>query len=112
MSRTKAFLIHFFAVYTFAIALYLFTYFTIGSLDRFLTVYVLDLPRFIYFYLSNIIYGRPVYSHYFISLTLIIYYYVITLPIYFSLRHKKTSYLWLQLAIVILHYVVTVAVWY
>jgi len=101
MARTKAFLIHFFAVYTFAVALYVFTYFSIGTI-----------PRFFYFYLSNIIHGRPIYSHYYISLTLIIYYYIITIPIYFSLRLKKTSYLWLQLAIFLLHVIVTIFVWY
>ena len=112
MSRTRAFLIHFFSVYTFAIALYIFTYFSIGKLDRFFTIYFLDLPRFFYFYLSNIIHGRPVYSHYFIALTLIIYYYLVTIPIYFAIRHKKTSYLWLQLGIFLLHFVVTIFVWY
>jgi hypothetical protein len=112
MSRTKALLIHFFSIYTFAIGLYLFTYFSIGTLGRFFTVYFLDLPRFFYFYLSNMICGRPVYSHYFISLTLFIYYYVITIPIYFSIRLKKTSYLWLQLVILLLHFVVTVFIWY
>ena len=112
MHRTKALLIHFFSVYSFAIALYFFTYFSIGALSRFFTLYFLDLPRFFYFYLSNIIHGRPVYSHYFISLTLIIYYYVITIPIYFSIRLKKTKYLWLQMVIFLLHVVVTVFVWY
>ena len=112
MSRGKAFLIHFFAVYTFAVALYVFTYFSTGEVDRFFTIYLLDLPRFLYFYLSNIIHGRPIYSHYYISLTLIIYYYLLTLPVYFSLRLKKTRYLWLQLAIFILHFVVTIFVWY
>jgi hypothetical protein len=112
MSRSKAFLIHFFSVYTFTIALYLFTYFSIGKLDRFFTIYFLDLPRFFYFYLSNIINGRPIYSHYFISLTLIIYYYLITIPIYFSIRQKKASYLWLQMGIFILHFMVTIFVWY
>ena len=112
MSRTKAFFIHFFSVYAFAIALYIFTYFSIGKLGRFFTIYFLDLPRFFYFYLSNIIHGRPIYSHYYISLTLIIYYYLITIPTYFSIRLKKTSYLWLQLAIFVLHFVVTVFVWY
>jgi len=112
MSRTKAFLIHFFAVYTFVIALYFFTYFSIGKLGRFFTIYFLDLPRFFYFYLSNIIHGRPVYSHYFIALTLILYYYLITIPIYFSIRHKKASYLWLQLTVFILHFIVTVFVWF
>jgi hypothetical protein len=112
MSRTRAFLIHFFSVYTFAIALYIFTYFSIGKLDRFFTIYFLDLPRFFYFYLSNIIHGRPVYSHYFIALTLIIYYYLVTIPIYFAIRHKKISYLWLQLGIFLLHLVVTIFVWY
>ena len=112
MSRGKAFLIHFCAVYTFAVALYVFTYFSTGEVDRFFTIYLLDLPRFLYFYLSNIIHGRPIYSHYYISLTLIIYYYLLTLPIYFSLRLKKTRYLWLQLAIFILHFVVTIFVWY
>jgi len=112
MSRTKAFLIHFFSVYTFAIALYVFTYFSIGKLGRFFTIYFLDLPRFSYFYLSNIIHGRPIYSHYYISLTLIIYYYLITIPIYFSIRLKKTSYLWLQLAIFLLHFLVTIFIWY
>ena len=112
MSRTKAFLIHFFSVYTFAIGLYVFTYFLIGNLGRFFTIYFLDLPRFFYFYLSNIIHGRPFYSHYFIALTLILYYYLITLPIYFSIRRKKASYLWLQMGIFILHLVVTVLVWY
>ena len=112
MSRTKAFLIHFFSVYMFAIALYVFTYFSIGKVDRFFTIYFLDLPRFSYFYLSNIIHGRPIYSHYYISLTLIIYYYLITIPIYFSIRHKKATYLWLQLAIFLLHFVVTIFIWY
>ena len=112
MSRKKAFLIHFFSVYTLAIALYVFTYFSIGALSRFFTIYSLDLPRFFCFYLSNIVHGRPVYSHYFISLTLIIYYYVITIPIYFSIRLKKTKYLWLQMVIFLLHVVVTVFVWY
>ena len=112
MSRTKAFFIHFLAVYTFALALYVFTYFSIGKLDRFLTIYFLDLPRFLYFYLSNIIHGRPIYSHYYISLTLIIYYYFLTIPIYFSIRFKKTIYLWLQLAIFLLHFIVTILVWY
>jgi len=112
MSRTKVFLIHFFSIYTFAIALYVFTYFSIGKLGRFITIYFLDLPRFFYFYLSNIIHGRPIYSHYYISLTLIIYYYLITIPIYFSIRLKKTSYLWLQLAIFLLHFLVTIFIWY
>ena len=112
MSRTKAFFIHFFSVYTFAIALYVFTYFSISKLARFFTIYFLDLPRFFYFYLSNILHGRPIYSHYYISLTLIIYYYLITIPIYFSIRLKKTSYLWLQLAIFLLHFVVTIFIWY
>jgi hypothetical protein len=112
MSRTRALLIHFFLVYTFAIGLYVFTYFSMGSVSRSLKIYFLDLPSFLYFYLSNIIHGRPVYSHYFISLTLIIYFYVITIPIYFSLRRKKTSYLWLQMGIFILHFIVTVYVWY
>ena len=112
MSRGRAFLIHFFSVYTFAVALYVFTYFAIGKVDRFFTIYFLDLPRFLYFYLSNIIHGRPIYSHYYISLTLIIYYYLLTLPVYFSLRLKETRYLWLQLAIFILHFVVTIFVWY
>lgn len=102
----------FFLVYTFAVALYVFTYFSTGEVDRFFTIYFLDLPRFLYFYLSNIIHGRPIYSHYYISLTLIIYYYLLTLPIYFSLRLKKTRYLWFQLAIFILHFVVTISVWY
>jgi hypothetical protein len=112
MSRGKAFLIHFFSVYIFAIVLYVFTYFSIGEVDRFFTIYFLDLPRFLYFYLSNIIHGRPIYSHYYISLTLIIYYYLITIPIYFTLHLKKTRYLWLQLAIFLLHFVVTILVWY
>ena len=112
MSRTKAFFIHFFSVYTFAIALYVFTYFSVGKLDRFITIYFLDLPRFLYFYLSNIIHNRPIYSHYYISLTLIIYYYFLTIPIYFSIRFKKTIYLWLQLAIFLLHFIVTILVWY
>ena len=112
MSRTKAFFIHFFSVYTFAIALYVFTYFSISKLARFFTIYFLDLPRFFYFYLSNILHGRPIYSHYYISLTLIIYYYLITIPIYFSIRLKKTSYLWLQLAIFLLHFLVTIFIWY
>lgn len=112
MSRGKAFLIHFFSVYIFAIALYVFTYFSSGEVDRFFTIYFLDLPRFLYFYLSNIIHGRPIYSHYYISLTLIIYYYLITIPIYFTLHLKKTRYLWLQLAIFLLHFVVTILVWY
>ena len=68
MSRTKAFFIHFFSVYTFAIALYVFTYFSISKLARFFTIYFLDLPRFFYFYLSNILHGRPIYSHYYIFL--------------------------------------------
>ena len=83
-----------------------------SALGRFFTLYFLDLPRFFYFYLSNLIHGRPVYSHYFISLTLIIYYYVITIPIYFSIRFKKTKYLWFQMVIFLLHVVVTVFVWY
>ena len=112
MSRTKAFLIHFFSIYTFATALYLFTCFSIGTLSRFFTVYFLDLPRFFYFYISNIIHGHPVYSHYFISITLFIYYYVITIPIYFCIRRKKSSYLWLQMVIFLLHFVVTVFIWY
>jgi hypothetical protein len=112
MSRNKAFLIHFSSVYVFAIALYVFTYLSMDSLNRYLTIYLLDLPRFFYFYLSNIFHGRPVYSHYFISLTLIIYYYVITLPIYFAIRLKKTVYLWLQITIFLLHFIVTVLVWY
>jgi hypothetical protein len=112
MSRTKAFFIHFFSVYTFAIGLYVFTYFSMGTVSRSLKIYFLDLPSFFYFYLSNLIHGRPVYSHYFISLTLIIYFYLITIPIYFSIRRKKTSYLWLQMAILLLHFVVTIYVWY
>ena len=112
MSRTKAFFLHFFSVYTFAIGLYVFTYFSMGTVSRSLKIYFLDLPSFLYFYLSNLIHGRPVYSHYFISLTLIIYFYVITIPIYFSIRRKKTSYLWLQMAIFLLHFVVTIYVWY
>jgi hypothetical protein len=112
MSRTKAFFIHFFSVYTFAISLYVFTYFSIGKLDQFFTVYFLDLPRFFYFYLANIIHGQPIYSHYFISLTVIIYYYLITVPIYFSIRHKKAIYLWVQLGVFILHFMVTVFIWY
>jgi hypothetical protein len=83
-----------------------------GKAGRFLAIYFLDLPRFFYFYLANAIYGRPVYSHYYISLTLIIYYCLITIPIYFSIRLKKTSYLWLQLTIFLLHFVVTIFVWY
>jgi len=112
MSRTKAFVLHFFAVYTFAIVLYVFTYFSIGEVDRFFTIYFLDLPRFFYFYFSNLIQGRPVYSHYLISLTLIMYYYLLTIPIYFSIRRKKTSYLWLQLAVFLLHFAVTIFIWY
>ena len=83
-----------------------------GTVSRSLKIYFLDLPSFLYFYLSNLIHGRPIYSHYFISLTLIIYFYVITIPIYFSIRRKKTSYLWLQMAIFLLHFVVTIYVWY
>jgi len=112
MNRRKAFLIHFFSVYTFAIGLYVFTYFSMGTVSRSLKIYFLDLPSFFYFYLSNLIHGRPVYSHYFISLTLFIYFYVITIPIYFSIRRKKTGYLWLQMAIFLLHFVVTIYVWY
>lgn len=112
MSRTKALLIHFFSIYIFAISLYVYTYFSMSVLGRFFTLYFLDLPRFFYFYLSNLIHGRPVYSHYFISLTLIIYYYTITIPMYFSLRQKKTSYLWLQMGIFLLHFVVTIFIWY
>jgi hypothetical protein len=83
-----------------------------SALGRFFTLYFLDLPRFFYFYLSNLIHGRPVYSHYFISLTLIIYYYVITVPTYLSIRHKKSGYLWLQVPIFLLHFVVTIFIWY
>jgi hypothetical protein len=112
MSRTRAFFIHFFSVYLFAVGLYVFTFFSMDAVSRFLKIYFLDLPSFVYFYLSNLIHGRPVYSHYFLSLTFIIYFYVLTMPMYFSLRHKKTSYLWLQLPIFLLHFVVTVYVWY
>ena len=112
MRRTKAFLIHFLSIYTFAIALYLFTYFSRGTISRFLTIYFLDLPRCIYFYLSNLIHNRPIYSHYFISITLFIYYYLTTIPVYFYIYRKKSDYLWLQLGIFLLHFVVTFFIWY
>lgn len=112
MSRSKAFLIHFFSVYTFTIGLYFFTYFSPGKVSRSLKIYFLDLPSFFYFYLANLIHGRPVYSHYFVSLTFIIYFYLLTIPTYFSLRRRNPSYLWLQLLILLLHFIVTVYVWY